>query len=400
MKISIITITCRENPRLEEMYRTLVGSLRQCPTDLDVEWIVVDEKAHAVDRLAALPVVDDFVVKLREPLPSVARAQLDKDPAHNSARNAGLLAVDDDSDYVVFLNDCTIVTKAWFELVRDCSTLGFRCRTHVMADIAIPSNGAVTFKDHNDRLREVPPATVAGPCWGAPKAAFDAIGGFDLSYDGEDRGHDADAILRLARAGVRFVCSERAFAITLRRTKNRGEVSTRKAAFVGARNTKLFNALGKERTRIYPLVTHPDLAARAGIPETAIAREADAGGARVVDHAAPVKSGRAGPRGPKDPTALDDYIALCHDVHLKDGWQPEDIELAKALWGEMRPNQKMIAKQKLGELIHDFIPLAFAPKVAVTKPTVITPVVANGQNGTHEPVAGAEDASAETWLGD
>jgi len=416
MKLSIVTITCRENPRFEEMYRTLAGSLARCPMPLEVEWIIVDEKM----RVPKFPLNEQLGIRVIAPLGSVARAQLDKDPAHNSARNAGLLAVSPDSDYIVFLNDCTIVTKAWFELVHDCAAqnLGIRCRTYVMHDIAIPADGAVTHRDHNDRLREVPPATVAGPCWGAPKRAFDQVGGFDLVYDGEDRGHDADAILRLARVGVRFICSERAFAVCLKRTKNRAEVSTRKAAFVGARNTKTFNLLAKDRHRIYPVVAHPELAARAGIPASAIAASNVAGGAHIVDHAAaPVKSGRVGPRGPKDPTALDDYIALCHDAHLSDGWTDDDLAMAKALWDEMRPNQKLIAGQKLGELVHDFIPFAprarvardvtvapSAPAIAVVDPAPaegFTPSTPNvSMNGASEKHDDEDEAPAETWLGD
>jgi hypothetical protein len=54
--------------------------------------------------------------------------------------------------------------------------------------------------------------------------------------------------------GVKFVSSERAYVIALRRTKSKGEISTRKDVFVGARNQKLLNELHKDGGRILPIV--------------------------------------------------------------------------------------------------------------------------------------------------
>lgn len=250
MKLSIVTITCRNNPRISDMARTLTGSLGDQP--VEIEWIIVDELKRATPT-TPISTPENFFMKFTTPLETTHRLGEERAPAHNSARNAGLFVAT--GDYVVFLNDCTLVTRNWVALVADVARegLGLRCRAFSMHDMAVPEHGLISYRDHNDRLRPVPPTTVAGPCWGAPRRSFDEIHGFDLAYDGEDKGHDIDAVLRLARVGVRFVSSERAFVISLRRTKTKGEVSTRKEVFVGARNQKLLNQLQREPDRTLPV---------------------------------------------------------------------------------------------------------------------------------------------------
>ncbi len=258
MKLSVITITCRANPRLSEMARTLAASLDRAPS-VDLQWIVVDEQgkddavATAMQSVQAMPSLNRFTAQQVPPLPSPHRYAGEKMPAHNSARMAGLLVAT--GDYVVFLNDCTLVTQDWVSVAADCFAKGkgWRCKTHVVSDMKVPDNGIVRMKDHHDLLRPVPPATVPGACWGAPHAAFEAIGGFDLAYDGEDKGHDLDAVLRLARIGVPFITTERAACVRLRRTKTKTEISTRKEAFNGVRNLKLLQKLNLDRDRTQPL---------------------------------------------------------------------------------------------------------------------------------------------------
>ena len=247
MKISVITITCRENPRLEDMARSLAGSLGRAK-GVELEWIIVDERKRDFS-------FKGLTIKVVVPLSSPHRESQDKAPAHNSARNAGLFAAK--GDYVVFLNDCAVVTRGWVELVTDMAKegLGMRCKAFAAHDMAIPADGVITYRDHHDRLRPVPPTTVAGVCWGAPARAFDKIHGFDLGYDGEDKGHDLDAIIRLSRTGLQFASSERAFVIRLTRTATKNEISTRREVFNGARNKQLVGGtLSADRDRILPLV--------------------------------------------------------------------------------------------------------------------------------------------------
>lgn len=261
MKLTIITPTCRSNPRLDEVARTLAHSLSHAPADMELQWIIVDEMerdtatligaAGPIMELAGKHAMDVFVVP---PLPSNhRRAGTEKAPAHNSARAAGLMVAD--GDYVILLNDCNVVTYGFMNVVYDCykQKYGFRARMHEVADMAIPADGRVAFKDHHDLLRPIPATTAAGTCWGAPMEAFQAVRGFDRSYDGERYGNDLETIIRLSRVGVTFVTTERCFAIQLRRTKIAEEITTRKDVIKGKTNHKMFNQLMRDKARIHPM---------------------------------------------------------------------------------------------------------------------------------------------------
>jgi len=274
MKLSVITITCRTDPRLPEMARTLIQSLSAAPADTRLEWIIVDDRLlgegaretsksvrelvfAAVHGVASEGVMDRFSVNHTPPLPSPHRGPqvASPAPAHNSARNAGLFACADNVDYIVFLNDCSIVTVGWAAVAVDCALAGkgWRCKEGSIQDIKLP-DGHYRHKDHHDRLRPVPATTVGGACWGAPAASFGKIRGFDLAYDGEAKGHELDAVVRLARTGLAFVTTERAYTVRLRRTLTSDEVSTRQEVFVGNRNKILLNELTRDRSRVLPVI--------------------------------------------------------------------------------------------------------------------------------------------------
>lgn len=244
------------------MAKTLVASLRRAG-DVQLDWIIVDELGrNLIDLLGGVP--DDldgaFTVHVIAPPVSVCRGGIDKLPAHNTARNAGLGEVSD-AEYVVFLNDCNLVTIDWVSVARDCAKqgVGWKCKAHVIHDMPTPPDGVVRMRDHNDLLRQVPTMTVAGSCWGAPADAFEAVGGFDTAYDGQHKNGDVDIILRMSRTGQTFVATERAFIVTLRRTKVATEITTSKDAHAGARNQQLFNALQRDKDRIRPCgLSHAD----------------------------------------------------------------------------------------------------------------------------------------------
>jgi hypothetical protein len=261
MNIAVITITCRPDPRLEEMGKTLEASARRC-NKAKVGWIIVDELASARTdaTIQTLMEINDrrvLGVQVVPPMPSEHREGPAKRPAHNSARNAGLRAAVG-ADYVVFLNDCALVTADFVSVANELGQMGkgWRVRSMLEHEVRVkpdPNSGELRFRDRADLFRPVLVTTVAGTCWGAPMAAFQAIGGFDLAYDGEDKNHDADAAIRLGRAGIAFVTTQRAIAVSLRRTKNRDDISTDRASFVGVRNQALLRRLGTEPTRIHPL---------------------------------------------------------------------------------------------------------------------------------------------------
>lgn len=262
MKVSVITITCRSNPRLAEAARTLSATVAHAG-DTELEWIIVDELGRDVEMLTKPAdwnqrALERFTVQVVRPPELAIRQGPDRAPAHNNARNAGLAHAT--GDYVVLLNDCNVVTEGWLAVARDCAKqgVGWRCKTHEIPDRAIPATGVVRWKDHHDNLRPVPFSGVAGPCFGAPMRAFREIDGFDLSYDGQRKGNDNEAILRMARNGLVFVGTERAFTVQLRRTKIAAEISTLKEAHAGNRNIALYNDLKRDTKRVLPLQSaHP-----------------------------------------------------------------------------------------------------------------------------------------------
>lgn len=258
MKISVITITSRQAPRLDAAAKTLAASLSRVSGDVELEWIIVDELGRDPEALVQLEgfwkgaIKPHMKISSILPLPSVQRDAPERLPAHNSARNAGLLVAE--GDYIVLLNDCNLVTCDWVALARDVAAAGkgWKCKTHSLVDMPVPEHGVVRYRDHHDLLHAVPYMTVAGTCWGAPRAAFEQIRGFDQMYDGQRKGNDVEAIVRLARVGVQFVTSERAFTIELRRTKHQSEITTNREAMKGVKNSARLVDLQRDRNRIHP----------------------------------------------------------------------------------------------------------------------------------------------------
>jgi hypothetical protein len=296
MKISIITITCRANPRLEEMARCLNATFNKVG-GLALEWIIVDELHATRDHSAIIDIVCPLdhdgtslrSVKFFPPPATVHRTSSDKAVAHNTARNAGL--ADATGDYIVFLNDCNMVTVDLASVLRDCAKegLGIKIKMQSLVDMKIPDDGIIR-RGHHDLLRNVPVLAAASACWGAPKQAFDAIHGFDLSYDGERYGNDLDAIVRLSRVGVRFVSTERAYTLQLRRTKIDNEITTRKDVYAGARNKKLFANLQSDKHRVLPIWEYGQpqpVAVDTGKPVKVVRQPRPAPAPRIVQCPAP-----------------------------------------------------------------------------------------------------------------
>jgi hypothetical protein len=266
MKLSVITITARQNPRLGEAARCLFASFvraHEANPDLTLEWIIVDElDRDATDLLHPFipgeTLGDIFRVGVVAPPATPYRSGPDKAVAHNTARNCGLAHAS--GDYVVFLNDCNMVTRDWVRCAHEiaAANYGWRCHTTTMVDLKVPDDGVIAQGCH-DTFHVVPPATVAGACWGAPMASLVKIGGFDLAYDGQRKGNDVDAIVRMSRTGLTFVTTKRAHTLQLKRTKIEAEISTRKDVYAGTRNIKLLADLQRDKTRILPLVPDPQL---------------------------------------------------------------------------------------------------------------------------------------------
>jgi hypothetical protein len=268
MKLSVITITCRSNPRFAEMARSMMSSFRKAPADTILEWIIVDDKLWWMDGAERIAEIDDVLATLPDetrgrvhvehfaPPPSLYRGPDISDPlpAHNTARNAGLAAAALDSTYLVFLSDCTAVTEHWFTTALDIASKnqGWKCQVSVVHDLPIPHDEPFRYQDSHDNLHAVPCTTVAGPCWGVPRDALLAVGGFDTDYDGEDDLYDHEVLLRLGRSGVPFVTTKRARVVRLKRTQTKPDVTTRQEVLRAKRNQLYYTQLGQDRSRTLP----------------------------------------------------------------------------------------------------------------------------------------------------
>lgn len=313
--ISIITITCRAEPRLEMMASGIRRSLNRILLEQRpvIEWIIVDQRAH--DAMEPVPVVpeDDGRFSFRF-VPAPVRA--DGLPAHNSAKNAGLAAAR--GEYVIFLSDCMLVTKDWVScaLTRARLGQGWRCKQFELADVA-PAALARPF-NHGavgqpiSAIKPIPASAVGGRCWGAPRRAFLQVQGFDTAFDGEVHGHDVECAIRLGRAGVVFVAPTGAAAVRLRRTAL--ATTNSKEARRGTRNQRLLAQLAQDRHRTLPLKPSAfgleSSEALTLAPEDAIAHGALAGAGAGDDQADPAAgappaglAGAAAPAAAADPDA-------------------------------------------------------------------------------------------------
>ncbi len=269
MKISIITTTCRSQPRLGEMARTIgvnaVQASVRSKMPVEFEWVIVDELHGTRHRAASYgaPVGWKEVEELNQRVPVVhiasapspVRSQMGKadlpDPA--TAKNTGLAAAT--GEYVLFLDDCHVLESGFLDAVADLAAedQGFRAKIHSVQNMCVPATGVIQQRRHWGVPEPVKARSVAGACWGAPMLALTAIQGFDQQYAGQAGFCDLDACERLGRWGIQFFSTQRAWAIELRATQLAEEITTVREARRGHRNRGYYNQLLRDANRIGPV---------------------------------------------------------------------------------------------------------------------------------------------------
>lgn len=270
MKLAIVTITVRPEPRFADVANAIAGNLLSTgKLDHDVGWIVVDEclsgpaeTSAARAQVLKQAVADRFPLIHVEPKPSRVRGrqrQTAEDlPDQNSARNTGLaLAIALEADYVIYLDDCTIPTQSLLQVAFLAAEKGACLRVPIVfkQDIAVPQDGKVAMGESGGmHLVPCKATTAAGGCFGMPTAALEAICGFDEVYAGAMGKQDLDAFVRAERSGWKWMTSKRCAAIQLSKTHDKASVSRNDEALSGRASVKPWNALLKDKQRFLPII--------------------------------------------------------------------------------------------------------------------------------------------------
>lgn len=265
MKIIVITTTVRSNPRFAEMAACLAHNMQHTPKGVELEWVIVDEKMWdeeagiASQKMVRELVADQFSVVHIAPRETEHRStdhrRSDMGGGLNSARNDGLIASSGTiGDYVLFLDDCTLLTSHTLETAAELAEagLGYRVPQDSVQDHVLAADGSFKHRDHWDVLTKVRPSVVASLCWGVPFEAMLNVHGFDEAYDAELKDTAVEAIYRIARTGVEWVTTKRAFCVLMRRTHSADEVSTNAAVFRGKDNAQRILELLREQDRVWP----------------------------------------------------------------------------------------------------------------------------------------------------
>lgn len=252
MHIAIVTITCRTDPRFADMAKTLAHNVSRLGTDDEISWLIVDgserdDLADVIDEIGDAGMDDIAIIG-----PPRSPWRDDGYPDPQTARNAALAELSD-ADYVVFLDDCTIVNNYWLEQVVTCAHAGhgYRCAVATIPNTVVPDSGEFRWPHAApDMLAKCSATTVAGRCFGMPLEVLRAIGGFDMSYAGGMAKGDMDAFVRAERAGLVWMTNRRGWAVQLTATHDAAPIGKRDH---DARNQRLFDALLADPTRIEPL---------------------------------------------------------------------------------------------------------------------------------------------------
>lgn len=262
--VSVITPTCRNEPRWDLLVPTLAAQAR-AHSAVRLEWIVVDDRLwHRYEqrRYELVRALQEYrghgmhVVHV-PPKPSRWRGpyrETHQDMADvNGARNTGLAFAR--GDYVVYIDDCCAVTSEWLSVVLAARERGYGLRGayEYVEDIGVPSDGMVIHQEWDNPFERLPPLTVGGSHFGFPRVVGIALHGFDEAYGGQRRCNYLDFPLRAERSDlIQWYGRKRGAILETTRTHTFDEISTDPRVFAGLDAEETFVRLTRDESRILP----------------------------------------------------------------------------------------------------------------------------------------------------
>lgn len=234
MKLSILTITIRVDPRFQEMADGLLRSYKMAGGSFDFEWVVVDAQLWGNEpaRRAALKaaVQDRFSVIHVPPKPTAwqgpSRLTKVNYPDLNNARNTGLCVAT--GDYISTIDDCCLPSIPWmrYHMLAAKKGVGLCGRQVTLKKDKVIDGVLVESEEyeHPDSRGLASRAAPGGWMWGMntgyPLDQALAVNGYDEIYSGQIGGDDCDFGVRLERAGLPLFYGAEAVIFQMLKTHN------------------------------------------------------------------------------------------------------------------------------------------------------------------------------------
>lgn len=204
--ISIVTITARKDPMPQPMFQSLEHSIMQAGANVLAEWIVVDaglwwdpNRVRMWHNCSSgyLPTYPVAPKHSHFHGPWVNQKQL---PDQNGARNTGIVYAQ--GDYLVFLDDCTVVHPTFWQRVVKAAQASLVVK---FAHQYLPAGHWNKIWPDSIPASEEPlckqdPTSLRGSAVGFPLKALIEVNGFDEMYSGGPK-EDIELGIRLARRG-------------------------------------------------------------------------------------------------------------------------------------------------------------------------------------------------------
>lgn len=220
VKLSIVTITARKDPRFQDMADAIARSLRKHPCEL--EWVVVDywawfdkRRNETIRRAVGERFEHQHLPPKPNPWQGPNRITRQDYPAPNNARNTAYIVAT--GTHIVGLDDCTIPVEDWLYYHQRFATYNKGlCGSYASVKDVKVEKGQLLFADEpidytdmRNQLHKEGPQVCEGRWmygynFSVPLNNLVKINGFDELFDGELGCEDIDVGIRLERAGLTF----------------------------------------------------------------------------------------------------------------------------------------------------------------------------------------------------